>query len=372
MIERRRTCCPFMIPSGRTSMDPINRYDIKEDVALAIARSGADFSLLRGKRILVTGGTGFFGVWMLTALGQIMEFLGYDLEITVITRDSRAFLGQHAGFNSSKNLCFFDGDIRSIDLTGKSFSHLIHMATTSANETFSKEQQVNKIDLLYAGTRNLLEQLGGDLEGVLFTSSGVVYGAPLADSTFLESQLTRPDNLKADSALAYGKLLAEYLVNYFSHEFGYKYNIARCFSFLGQGLPLDIHYAAGNFISDAMNSRPIRILGSGQECRSYMYIGDAIAWLLRLIVEPTNDAYNLGSESKMTVLELAQLVARVAGRPEKVEVLGRQLPEGNFKRLFYVPSTKKIRSKFPGLEEWTPVSDAVGKMLRSNNFSISA
>jgi len=353
-------------------MDPINnRYDIKEDVALAIARAGADFPSLKGKRILVTGGTGFFGVWMLTALVQVMESLKGDLEIAVITRDSRSFLGHNPQFNLSPNLRFLNGDIRSINLAGESFSHLIHMATTRANETFSKERQINKIDLLYAGTRNLLEQLGSDLEVVLFTSSGVVYGVPSADSAIHESKLTRPDNLQADSALAYGKLLAEYLVSYFSGEFGYKYNIARCFSFLGQGLPLDIHYAAGNFIADAVNSRPIRVLGSGQECRSFMYIGDALAWLLRLLVEPTNDAYNLGSEKVMTVLELAQIVAAVAGKPDQVEVLGQKLLEGNFRRQFYVPSTRKIRSQFSSLEEWTTDSEAFGKVLRSNNFSLS-
>lgn len=353
-------------------MDPINiKYDITPDVARAIVRSGADFSSLSGKRVLVTGGTGFFGVWMLTALSQIIETLKGDLEISVITRDSRCFLEHNPQFKLSRNLRFFDGDLRSIDLTGEHFTHLIHMATTSANETFSNERQVNKIDLLYAGTRNLLEQLGADLEVVLFTSSGVVYGASLADSKFNETQLTRPDNLKPDSALAYGKLLAEYLINYYSSEFGYKYNIARCFSFLGQGLPLDIHYAAGNFIADAMNSKPIRVLGSGQESRSYLFIGDAVAWLLRLLVEPTNDVYNLGSEKVMTVLELAEVVARVAGRPGQVEVLGQNLSEGNFRRQFYVPSTRKIRSRFPGLGEWTPVPVAVGKMLRNSDFLLS-
>ncbi len=352
-------------------MNPINiRYEIKEDVALAIRRSGANLASLRGKKILVTGGTGFFGVWMVTALSQIIETLKGDLEVAVITRDSKVFLERNPSFNASRNLRFFDGDIRSVNLAGENFSHLIHMATTSANETFSNERQINKIDLLCSGTRNLLEQLSGDLEVVLFTSSGVVYGASSADSAIYDNQLTRPDNLHVDSALAYGKLLAEYLVNYFSGEFGYKYSIARCFTFLGQGLPLDIHYAAGNFVADVMNDKPIRVLGSGQECRSYMYIGDALAWLLRLLVEPADDAYNLGSEKAMTVFELAQVVARVAGRPEKIEVLGQQLSEGNFKRQFYVPSTSKIRSKFPGLEEWTTVSEAVGKMLRPNNFSL--
>jgi len=353
-------------------MDPINiKYDIKADVAHAIARSGADFSSLRGKRVLVTGGTGFFGVWMLTALSQIIENLKGDLEIAVVTRDPKIFLAHNPQFKLTRNLRFFEGDIRSIDLAGERFSHLLHMATTSANETFSKERQINKIDLLYAGTRNLLEQLGKDLEVVLFTSSGVVYGAPIDDSRFHENRLSRPDNLQPESALAYGKLLAEYLVSYFSAEFGYKYNIARCFSFLGQGLPLDIHYAAGNFIADALNFKPIRVLGSGQECRSYMYMGDALAWLLRLLVEPTNDAYNLGSEKVMTVLELAQVVASVVGRPGQVEVLGQKLSEGNFKRQFYVPSTGKIRAQFPGLGEWTPVPEAVAKMLRNSDFLVS-
>jgi nucleoside-diphosphate-sugar epimerase len=135
---------------------------------------------------------------------------------------------------------------------------------------------------------------------------------------------------------------------------------------LGQGLPLNIHYAAGNFVADAINNRPIRVLGSGQEYRSYMYIGDALAWLLRLLVEPTNDVYNVGSEKAMTVLDLAKAVAAVAERPGQVEVLGRSLLEGNFKRQFYAPSTSKIRSRFPSLLEWTPVTEAVGKMLRSD------
>lgn len=341
-------------------------HEISEDVALAIQRSGANFSSLRGKSILVTGGTGFFGVWMLTALGQIIEALEGDLKVVVITRDSRNFLRRKPQFNQSECLRFLDGDIRSIDLKGRKFSHLIHMATTNAYETFSRERQINKIDLLYGGTRNLLEQLSTDLEVVLFTSSGVIYGSPSTESMFKENQLTRPDNLSVNSALAYGKLLAEYLVNYFSGDSGYKYSIARCFSFLGQGLPLDIHYAAGNFVANAIRGEPIRVMGSGQESRSYMYIGDALAWLLRLLAEPTNDVYNIGSEKVTTVYGLAEVVANLAGRPGQVEVLGQDLAEGNFKRHFYVPSTSKIRSQFSGLEEWTSVPEAIDKMLRAD------
>jgi UDP-glucuronate decarboxylase len=343
------------------------KYNISNDVALAIQRSGADFSCLKGKKILLTGGTGFFGVWLLSSLLQVRETLGVELDIAVITRDPRSFLKHHTQFESRTGLSFLCGDITSIDLKGLKFSHLLHMATTSASETFSQEKQINKIELLYRGTRNLLSQLGRDLETVLFTSSGVVYGKPQSEQELLrETQFSRPDNLKPESALAYGKLLAEYLVSYFAEEFGYKYNIARCFSFLGQGLPLGIHYAAGNFIANAMRSEPIRVLGSGQESRSYMYIGDATAWLLRLLVEPTNDVYNVGSEKATKISELAHAVARQAGCEGRVEVLGGRLEEGNLPRSFYVPSTGKIRTRYPELSEWTLLPAAISKMMNSD------
>jgi len=340
------------------------KYDISNDVALAIRRSGADFSCLKGKRILVTGGTGFFGVWLLSSLLQVREILGGVLDIAVITRDPRSFLQHHTQFESRAGLTFLCGDITSIDLKGLKFSHLLHMATTSASETFSQEKQINKIELLYLGTKNILSQLGSDLETVLFTSSGVIYGNPQSDQELLkETQFSRPDNLKTESALAYGKLIAEYLVSYFAEEFDYKYNIARCFSFLGQGLPLDVHYAAGNFVANAMRNEPIRVLGNGQESRSYMYIGDATAWLLRLFVEPANDVYNVGSEKTIKISELAHAVAEQAGSEGRVEIRGGHLEEGNLPRSFYVPSTGKIRAQYPNLAEWTLLTQAISKMI---------
>ena len=50
------------------------------------------------------------------------------------------------------------------------------MATTNANETFRGHDQLDKIEMLYEGTKNILSQCGYSLEKVLFTSSGVAYG----------------------------------------------------------------------------------------------------------------------------------------------------------------------------------------------------
>jgi hypothetical protein len=112
-------------------------------------------------------------------------------------------------------------------------THLVHMATTSAEETFSGEDQINKIDLLYSGSRNVLEQCGEGLENVLFTSSGVAYGV---NTKLLKSEndFTRPDTTDIGSALGVGKLISEYLIAYFASKYGYSYSIARCFAFAGE------------------------------------------------------------------------------------------------------------------------------------------
>ena len=77
-----------------------------------------------------------------------------------------------------KNKVFFiKGDIRNFNLDDIKIDYCFHMATTNAHETFNNEDQLNKIDLLYNGTKNLMQQLiKADIKKIIFTSSGVVYG----------------------------------------------------------------------------------------------------------------------------------------------------------------------------------------------------
>ena len=127
------------------------------------------------------------------------------------------------------------------------------------------------------------------------------------------------------------------IIAYFANKYGYKYSIARCFSFAGQYLPMDLHYAFGNFIDDYFNSKNIRIKGDGQDMRSYLYIGDAIAWLLKMIEEPNNAIYNIGSENEIKIEELARKIAsHKKGLDIVIEGVGKQID--NFKRSSYIPS----------------------------------
>ena len=340
----------------------LSKYNIDRDISDLIKRSGVDVRSFKGKRILVTGGTGFFGIWMLSALVEIKAMLGGDLTIKVLSRSPSKFCKTYGHIHFEKDIEFIQGDVATFKIYESQITHLIHMASTNASETFAGEDQINKLDMLYQGTKNTINQCGKSLESVLFTSSGVAYGVN-KNGFISEDDFTAPNTTDIGSALGIGKLTAEYLTSYYSKIYGYKYSIARCFAFAGQYLPLNLHYAFGNFISDAINEKKITIRGHGQDIRSYLYVADAVAWLLRMVAEPKNEVFNVGSEISISMESLAQKVSQIAKSNLGVEILGKVDVEGNFARSNYTPSTKKIRSYYEGLSEWTKIDKIIEKML---------
>ena len=337
-------------------------YDLNADVDLLLGRCGVDLGIFRGKTIFVTGGTGFFGVWTLSALATTKKRLDGDMRIVALSRDPHKFLARHPKSDLALGVEFITGDVKDFLLGDVRPDHLIHMATTNAEETFAGEDQLKKLETLYLGTKNVLEQCGPTLEKVLFTSSGVAYGNSKS-GVFSESDSTAPDTGDIGSALALGKMTAEYLVTYYAKRLGYRYSVARCFAFAGQYLPLDLHYAFGNFIMNALEGRDIVVRGDGLDQRSYLFVGDAVAWLLRLLAEPANDIYNVGSEAPISIGDLARRVASRSSGAMGVAMLSGRQDTGNFRRTSYIPSTRKIRQAYPSLGEWTSLDQVIDRML---------
>ena len=187
-------------------------YEIEEDALQSIERSGIDINSFKGKTVLVTGGTGFFGIWFLTCLVIIKEKIENDLRIITISRSPANFARNVRDKKILTNIEILKGDIKEIELDNIKVTHLVHMATTNASETFGGEDQLAKIELLFEGTKNILKQCGPTLEKVLFTSSGVAYGIN-NKNIISESDFTGPNTNDTGSALGIGKLAAEYLIS---------------------------------------------------------------------------------------------------------------------------------------------------------------
>jgi dTDP-glucose 4,6-dehydratase len=133
--------------------------------------------------------------------------------------------------------------------------------------------------------------------------------------------------------------------------------IARCFAFVGPHLPLDRHFAIGNFIRDAMRGSPIRIGGDGTPMRSYLYASDLAAWLWTLLFRaPSGEAYNVGSDEAVSIADLARAVVEALGVSSEVQ-LGREVIPG-MPRAQYVPDTAKAREQL-GLCVSVDLRDAI-------------
>jgi dTDP-glucose 4,6-dehydratase/UDP-glucose 4-epimerase len=165
------------------------------------------------------------------------------------------------------------------------------------------------------------------------------------------------------SALGQGKRSAEFIISYYAELYGFDYVVARCFSFIGPSLPLDIHYAAGNFIRDALTKDSINIFGNGTQVRSYLDIRDLVVWLLTLTTENNNSKiYNVGSNYEISIENLAYLIRDIVAPSKSVEIQNKvENNTGNFVRSWYVPNIEKAKKDF-NLNVWTSLETSIEYM----------
>jgi dTDP-glucose 4,6-dehydratase len=130
--------------------------------------------------------------------------------------------------------------------------------------------------------------------------------------------------------------------------------VARCFAFVGYGLPA--HLAIGQFIRDAKQGDGIAINGDGQPVRSFLYAADLSVWLLALLAKGTSrQAYNVGSPEGRTLAETAAIVRDVLAPGKPVIIKG---VEGHSARRRYLPDVGKAEREL-GLCVWTQLPEAV-------------
>jgi dTDP-glucose 4,6-dehydratase len=315
---------------------------------------------LAGARIFMTGGTGFIGRWMLEAFARS----GIDAEITLLSRNPVAF--EAASPHLAGLFRFVTGEIDSFTVPAGDFTHVIHGATDASAELNANDPR-RMFDTIVAGTRRTLDlALERKARRVLFMSSGAVYGVqPWEESHVAEDWRGGPDTQDPKSAYGEGKRAAETLCAIYGKQFGLDVVTARIFALLGPLLTLDIHFAAGNFIRDAMAGRIISVQSAGTAVRSYLYAADLTIWMWTLLLAgKPGSVYNMGSEEAVSIADLARRTAAVLGGPG-VEVLGRPDPGWNPGR--YVPSSAAIRRDL-GLAPTVGLDEAIRRTALSNGW----
>jgi len=248
--------------------------------------------------------------------------------------------------------------VRNFTFPGGEFSHVIH-AATEASAKLNAEAPLLMLDTIVEGTRRTLDfAVACKAKKFLFTSSGAIYGKQPYDLTHIPEDYTgAPDPLDPGAAYGNGKRFAEHLCLQYGRQHGFDIKIARCFAFVGPHLPLDTHFAIGNFIRDAIRGNPIHVNGDGSPYRSYLYAADLMIWLWTLLINGApGHAYNVGSDAEVTIEQLAHAVHESLQGAGSVHIA---LPKNETAPpARYVPSTVRAKDEL-GLCECFSLKESI-------------
>jgi nucleoside-diphosphate-sugar epimerase len=338
-------------------MQKDTRVDIK-DLDHILEHTARLWEEVRGQNIFITGGTGYFGCWLLESFTWINDRLNLGARATVLSRNPEAFIAKAPHLANNPSVHLIKGDVRTFEFPEGEYRFIIH-AATEASAKLNHENPLLMFETIVEGTRRTLEfaRTHGTRK-LLLTSSGAVYGRQPSEMTHIpEDYLGAPDPMDIGAAYGEGKWAAEVLCRLYAHHLGLESKIARCFAQVGPYLPMDIHYAMGNFIRDAVQGVPIRVNGDGSPLRSYLYAADLAVWLWTILLkgQPCRP-YNVGSDRSVSISELANIIRQQIA-PDSEVIIARK-PEPSQQRQRYVPSIERARSELM-LDSWIPLEEAI-------------
>ena len=283
---------------------------------------------------------------------------GSSVHVVVLTRSVDDFLRKYPEFANLSWLSYRCGNIEEPESlpTSERYTHILHAAADSTDA--ARLNPLQRYQQIVNGTRNLLDlAVACGAVSFLFVSSGAVYGPqPFHLDLIPEDWHCIPDPLNPANTYGVAKRAAEHLCALYGQVYNLHTTIARGFAFVGPELPLNAHFAIGNFIRDALWNDAIVVQGDGTPLRSYLALPDLAHWLMTLLVsgEPAR-AYNVGSDESISIAKLACLVRDLVAPHKEVRILGTA---GETSRRRYVPDIRRARQEL-GVDVFTPLDRAI-------------
>jgi nucleoside-diphosphate-sugar epimerase len=341
----------------------MKHYLLEKDFNFILSHTAAMWEEMRNQAIFITGGTGFFGTWLLESFIFANRELNLNATATVLTRNPLAFKTKLPHLFEQSALNFYEGDIKNFTFPSGEFSHIIH-AATDASAALNEHNPILMFDTIVEGTKRTLDfAVSCGARRFLLASSGAVYGRQPVEMTHIKEEYSgSPKFDEPKSAYAIGKSAAEHMCCLYAKQHGLDIKIARCFAFVGPYLPLDIHFAIGNFIRDGLNGGPIRVGGDGSPYRSYLYAADLMIWLWTILFRGEKlRPYNVGSDEALNISQLANMVANIFQPALSVEIA--QVPNLSILPERYVPDIQRAQQEL-GLIPRVKLNQAIDATIR--------
>ena len=296
---------------------------IDKDLQFINSNLEQEFGFLSGKNLLITGGGGFLGYYLVqTALSWSKKQRKSDrISVTVYDNFIRGVPRWLLDLREDPRLTVVRHDMRKpLPKVMPDFQYIIHAAGI-ASPIYYRKHPIETMDANINGLRSLLDyslkqkDRGTPIKGFLFFSSSEIYGDPTPEN------IPTPEDYRGnvsctgpracyDESKRYGETLC---VN-FSRQYNLPIKVARPFNNYGPGLKITDRRVIPDFARDIIANRDIVMLSDGSPRRTFCYVADAINGYYKILIRGKNgEAYNIGVEGpEISMATLAERLVEIA------------------------------------------------------------
>ena len=306
--------------------------------------------MIRGKRILITGGAGFIGTTLALRLHE-------DNQIVILDNLSRNALAGTV-LESSPNVTILQGDVRDADFVRNAVEgaeYVLHLASIGGVDTVMKKP-VQTMEVSLYGTVNVLhscKEIGNVKRFVDFSTSEVfgryAYNVGEGDVTTLGAVG------EARWTYAVSKLATEHLTYNYYKQFDLPTVAIRPFNIYG---PRQVGMGAiHHFIRQAIENKPITVHNDGSQIRSWCYIDDIVDGVFYVLEndDAVGHTFNIGNpRSTLTIYNLAREIVRLSGSSSRIDFVPWDATDVELR----IPNIDKAR-KLLGFEPKVDLEDGL-------------
>ncbi len=297
---------------------------IESDITEIVNSFGNEIKKLEGKTLLISGGAGFLGSYILATI-DLLNKKKFKNKCTVICIDN-FITGKKSRLDDldldRRYIKFINADVsKPLKITGK-IDFIMHAAGI-ASPVYYQRYPIETIESAIFGAKHLLELARSKkIKSFLFFSSSEIYGDP--DKLHIPTPETYKGNVSSTgprSAYDESKRLGESMSMVYFRKYQVPVKIVRPFNVYGPGMYPDDNRVIPAFISGAISGKTLLVHNKGVQTRTFCYINDAIVLFIKILLsERSGEVYNVGStSSEMTILMLAKKISKIFDNKIKIK-----------------------------------------------------
>ena len=297
---------------------------VREDLRSIIQGLGEEAKKLSGKTVLISGGAGFLGNYLVLTLMELNQSLAQPVKVIAVDNFITGSKKHLINAPEYQKYELINHDVRQpLSINGK-VDYVIHAAGV-ASPVYYKKYPIQAIEVSTYGTKNFLELCRKKKSNsFLFFSTSEIYGDP--DPAHIPTTEEYRGNVSCTGPRACydeSKRLGEALTMTYYHHIGIPIKIVRPFNVFGPGMKYNDYRVIPAFLMSALQGKPLAVHGDGQQTRTFCYVTDAMVAIYKVLLSDKNgEVYNVGNDdNEIPMLKLAETVASLLPVPAKVKTL---------------------------------------------------